>query len=392
MLGYFGSLDSNSKNPVVLRQRESRLAFWRELILSAFRSHTALLNTDPIISAPILKILLRRKNLSPMGIQQIIDDMVERKILVPVDQFLRPQASSWWSTLVGLVSSPAKQTNVQYVLLPILEERVQKLASTFPSGEAILPLDRFLAMTQGVHLDLLSTLLPNTTQFEVKDQKAVKIATKPENAKVSDSDRALFHISTSIQKLEQREAKYARDIQSLRQEVISLLKSGNRPHASMLLRRSKLYEKQLDKAMASRDQLLRIAASIEEAQTSAEVFEAMKLGAAALKTENDRVGGIDKVDSLMDTVAELVEEQDSISEAIGSSTITTAVDEALLEAELAELVKEEDKSPSPSPAISPFDKTLDSLVTELQQVHVPAAPVLTSSSAPMEPAKRAYAS
>lgn len=72
MLGYFSSLDPNSKNSMVLKLRESRLAFWREFLVSAFRTHPTLANVDPIISIQILKTLLRRNNLIPLGIPHII--------------------------------------------------------------------------------------------------------------------------------------------------------------------------------------------------------------------------------------------------------------------------------------------------------------------------------
>lgn len=246
--------------------------------------------------------------------------------------------------------------------------------SQIPNEEAILPLSEFITLSNGISLSLLEPMIPTLTAFEVKDQKGIKISKKQE--KLTDSDRSLFHITTSVKKLEERETRYAEDIKSLRQEVVALLKSGNRPHAALLLRRAKLYEIQLDKAMKSRDQLLRIAASIEEAQTSAEVFEAMKLGAAALKTENARVGGIDKVDTLMDTVTELMEEQESISETIGSSNSLQTYDEAVLEAELAELAQEDIKTPIIANSNKPTnDAKLDQLVKDLQTISVPVTPV-----------------
>lgn len=254
-----------------------------------------------------------------------------------------------------------------------------------PDGEAVMALSEFTELSNGLSLKLLGPMIPTLTTFEVKDQKGIKISKKQEE--LSDSDRALFHITTSVKKLEDRETRYAADIKSLRQEVITLLKSGNRPHAALLLRRAKLYEIQLDKAMKSRDQLLRIAASIEEAQTSAEVFEAMKLGAAALKTENARVGSIDKVDSLMDTVAELMEEQETISEAIGSNSLQ-GYDESVLEAELAELTREDAKAETVDAS---KDTKMDELIAELQTINVPVTPIQATSSGFSQEKKQAAA-
>lgn len=272
---------------------------------------------------------------------------------------------------------------------------------SIPHSVHLMSYNEFLSLSHGLSLDLLAQWMANITVFEVKGVKGVKFAQSMEQAKITDSDRALFHIGHSVHVLEGREKKYAYESASLRREVVVMLKSGNRSTAAMLLRRAKLYESQLEKSMKSRDQLLRIAASIEEAQTNAQVFEAMKLGAAALKSENEKVGGVDKVDELMDNVSELIEEQEMIATTIGGNAaqLTMDLDESILEKELAELIQEDRQfivaTQSKSPH-QPQQQDQDALVKELQELSVPVkSPIpsssqflleeeATSSSAPME--------
>jgi len=243
----------------------------------------------------------------------------------------------------------------------------------------------YLSISKGLSTELLSKWMSNVTVFEVKGVKGVKFAQTLEQATITDSDRALFHIGHSVATLEEREKKYASEAHSLRTEVVAMLKSGNRPMAALLLRRAKMYENQLEKSMKSRDQLLRIAASIEEAHTNAQVFEAMKLGAAALKSENDKIGSVEQVDELMDNVSDLMEEQETLATAIGGAQLSTGdIDESALEKELASLLQEGDTvtkqqhvSSVPISSTSPQHQLTeqDRLVKELEALSVPLKPI-----------------
>lgn len=70
--GLFGPLDANSKNAIVLKHRVARLDFWREFLVSQFKTNPKLANVDPLISVPILSKLLRRRNIIPLGLPDII--------------------------------------------------------------------------------------------------------------------------------------------------------------------------------------------------------------------------------------------------------------------------------------------------------------------------------
>lgn len=254
-----------------------------------------------------------------------------------------------------------------------------------------MPFAEFERLTNGLSIDLLIPEMNNIVVFEVHGERGVKIsANKSSTAQVTDSDRALFHISRSIVKLEAQESHYYTSITTLKKDTVSALKSGNRPHATTLLRRAKMFEVQLEKSSKARDQLLRISASIEEAQTNAEVFEAMKLGAAALKSENSKIGSPDKVDELMDTVSELIEDQEEISQAIGSDRTLTSIDEASLESELAQLMAEDDglKPKITTTATIPEKADTDKLLDELAQLSVPVAKPSTTSPSPSNTEKK----
>lgn len=270
----------------------------------------------------------------------------------------------------------------------MVQDRAEAIAEQVSSKPGVLSLEEFLAQNNGPSLELLLPLMPNIAVFEVKGVKGVKISTLKEP--VSESDRALFHIGQSVLKLEEREARYAADIANTRKEVVGLLKIGNRAHATTLLRRTKMLEIYLEKASKSRDQLLRISASIEEAQTNAQVFEAMKLGAEALRAENSRIGGPEKVDSLMDTVSELIDDQEEISKAIGSTQSLTSADDASLEAELAELLSEDlnKKIAVPTQDIKPTDPRTDEMLEDLAKISIPTTTPSSSVATPSKEEKR----
>lgn len=254
-----------------------------------------------------------------------------------------------------------------------------------------MPYAEFVELTKGVSIDLLLPTMKSIAVFEVHGERGVKISPyKSARIEVTDSDRALFHISRSIIKLEAQESRYYESVSTLKKDTVAALKGGNRSHAATLLRRAKLYEQQLEKSSKARDQLLRISASIEEAQTNTEVLAAMKLGAEALKSENSKIGSLDKVDELMDTVTELIEDQEEISQAIGSDRSLTPIDEASLESELAALLAEDSgtkvKSEVKPSKVSKEES--DKLLEELAQINVSTTKPNAATASSSKPEKK----
>lgn len=265
------------------------------------------------------------------------------------------------------------------------------MMQSIPSHLSLLPLTEFTRLTISTNLALLMPYMPGVVMFDVRDVQAVKIVRNSSaSLVVTDSDRALFHLAHSIKKLEEKEVKYTEQAKTLRQDVIKALKvENNRPKATLLLMRTKLYESYLDKAMRSKDSLLRIQASIEEAQTSAELFEAMKLGRAALKAENERVGDIDQVEALMDSVSELIQDTAEVSEAIAGQDLHS-FSEKDFETELAELIAEAPLPASTTPTTATNPKLpetsphMDALVEELEKLSVMLHSPETSSAPPQQ--------
>lgn len=265
------------------------------------------------------------------------------------------------------------------------------LESALKVHPSIMPFSEFEQLANGLSMDLLLPEMQFIAVFDAHGERGVKISNnKSEKVEVTDSDRALFHISRSIVKLEAQESRYVSSISSLKKDTVVALKSGNRPHATTLLRRAKLFENQLEKSSKARDQLLRISASIEEAQTNVEVFEAMKLGAVALKRENSRIGSPDKVDELMDTVSDLIEDQEEIAQAIGSDRNLSSVDEAALESELALLLAENVGVTAKEPIVEvvPQKDDSDRLLEELAGLKVSTAKPNVATPSASTPQKK----
>ncbi|EPQ27625.1 uncharacterized protein PFL1_04763 [Pseudozyma flocculosa PF-1] len=136
--------------------------------------------------------------------------------------------------------------------------------------------------------------------------------------------------------------------------------STNKRAAQAALRQKKVYENELDKIAGTRMTLETQVNAIESANMNFETMQAMRQGAAALKSIHGSMD-IDKVDATMDSIREQMDITNEISEAISNPVnMGHDLDEDELQNELEELEQDElnsrlvgaDSVPLHSPAIT----------------------------------------
>ncbi|KAM3921814.1 charged multivesicular body protein 4b [Leptodactylus fuscus] len=182
----------------------------------------------------------------------------------------------------------------------------------------------------------------------------------------------------AIQKLRDTEEMLAKKQEFLEkkieQELTTARKHGtkNKRAALQALKRKKRYEKQLAQIDGTLSTIEFQREALENANTNTEVLKNMGFAAKAMKAAHDNMD-IDKVDELMQDIAEQQELADEISQAISKPVgIGEDFDEDELMAELEELEQEE------------LDKNL-------LEVHGPEnvpLPNVPASCLPAKPAKK----
>lgn len=157
-----------------------------------------------------------------------------------------------------------------------------------------------------------------------------------------DANRIIIQLGETLTQLNKREEFLSSQLEKIRHEAVKSAKEKKRQKAFSLLRRCKLYQKQLDSLWKYQDNLSTQILSLESSITGKNVFNALKTGNEALK--NNEINA-DKVSEIMDEVGELVGNLDEVSEILGTPLVQ--VDEDELSKELDELELEIDAMAEP---------------------------------------------
>lgn len=175
----------------------------------------------------------------------------------------------------------------------------------------------------------------------------------------------------SLAILEKREEHITKKIEASLSEARMKSQKKDKNGALFALKRKKMYEAEVTKLQGARITMENQILSLETASVNLETIRAMKAGATAMKTMRGDLDA-DKVDEIIDDLAEEKDIQDAISDAISRPGQEMFNDEELLD-ELAELDSLEME---------------ESLAAKVEQAPAAAAPetVFNFPSVPTRPA------
>jgi len=157
--------------------------------------------------------------------------------------------------------------------------------------------------------------------------------------KISSQDRAILGLKTQRDSLRQ----YQRRIRPLlAQETLiarTCLANGNKSGALLALRKKKYQESLLSKTDAQLAQLEKLVMDVEFALVQKDVLFGLEQGTKVLEQINKEMGGVEKVDMLMERSSEAREYQREIGELL--SGVMSRNEEEEVEEELDRLEREE---------------------------------------------------
>lgn len=143
-----------------------------------------------------------------------------------------------------------------------------------------------------------------------------------------------------IQMLEKKEKHTEARINKCLADVKELIRTKNKKRALMILKKKSLLEKELSTYSGAMLTLEQQIMTLEASKVNQEVFSTMKTGATELKTIQARVP-IEKIDDLMDDIADSMQTQNEVSEALAAGIMGGSLDDdADLLAELEGLEEE----------------------------------------------------
>lgn len=195
--------------------------------------------------------------------------------------------------------------------------------------------------------EYLLRYLSRDKQLLTYDSSTVKFKApstdKPEP--ISSEDATIASLKGLIAVLESRVSSLSLRVTTLQKTAQSAVQSKNKNAALAALRSKKLAERNLQQSTDMLNQLEEVYAKIEQAVDQVQVLQVMQSSAQTLKSLNQRVGDVEKVDAIMDDLREQMDQTNEVGQILQEPlSATAALDETEIDDEFEALEKEEQAS------------------------------------------------
>jgi len=150
---------------------------------------------------------------------------------------------------------------------------------------------------------------------------------------------SIAKLRETLDMLEKREQFLQKKGDQQTAEAKKFMQAKNKRAALMCLKRRKTYEAQMEKIAGARMTIEQQVMTLEGANVSLEAMNAMKMGAASMKSIHQNIN-IDKVDDTMDEIREQMDIANEIETAISTPLGGEMMDDDELLGELEELEQE----------------------------------------------------
>ncbi|OCT45392.1 hypothetical protein CLCR_05776 [Cladophialophora carrionii] len=271
----------------------------------------------------------------------------------------------------GSSSSSGKLRPGTLVVVPALEEvsnRLQPLITGMGSAltDRVMSPEAFaqevgvlLAKSRGqgedegtsisdTDLQVLLRYLSRDKQLLSYDAEVVKFkapassSTGPEP--ITQEDRSIASLKSLMESLRRQTTTLSARVVGLQTQAAQAVKMGNKASALSALRSKKLADRALQSRLDNLAQLEEIYTKVESAVSQVEILAVMESSATALKTLSAKVGGVERVEDVLDSLRDEVSKVDEVSNVLsepGAVDQKALLDEADVDDELEQMEREE---------------------------------------------------
>lgn len=186
---------------------------------------------------------------------------------------------------------------------------------------------------------------------------------------ITEEDAAIASLKSLIKDLEAQIGTLTKRVDALGVEAKAAVARKNRTAAMAVLRSKKLAETTLEKRSATLGQLEEVYTKIEQAADQVELVRVMDASANALKSLNKEVGGVERVEQVIDNLHDQMQQTDEVGNVIAEPgrDAAAAVDEAELDDELEKMELEEKRKEEEKAKVLEAEETRRKL-QELEEV------------------------
>ena len=138
---------------------------------------------------------------------------------------------------------------------------------------------------------------------------------------------AIDKLRDAAETLEKRENHLQHKIDNEITQARAYSKQGKKREALTCIKRKKMYEKQMEQLMGTKNTLETQRLALEAININKEALEASRAAAGALSSATAQMGGVDAVEDTMDQVEEGLQDAEEIGEAMSRQVATPGVDQ-----------------------------------------------------------------
>jgi len=160
---------------------------------------------------------------------------------------------------------------------------------------------------------------------------------------ITSSDTSIAHLKTVRLSLTEQISLLTTQSQSLNLKAREALSDKSRILALAALKSRKLTESALQKRSDALSKIEEVLSSVEQSISDAQVLKSLESGASALERLNRDIGGIEKVERIMERVRQGVEQSEDIGRIIAEMGTGARIDDEDVQDEYDEMVKAEEK-------------------------------------------------
>ena len=309
----------------------------------------------------------------PTGLGVVLDNAVQNGRLMDLKDFRAAEHSiyqkSWIPSPWAIVRWSLRQAGLmsrgsydqdgglkqgQLVVLEGLERLTTQLQSKIGQAvtDRVMSREAFTRLVADTHIGALSPteaeillrFLSRDKQVLTYDAHTVKFkAPSSETPEpITQEDSAIASIKSLIASLNSQILSLGSRVTGLQETAQAAVQSKNKHAALSALRSKKLAEQTLKQRADTLNQLEEVYARMEQAADQVQIMQVMQSSAETLRSLNKRVGGVDRVDEIMDDLREQMGQVDEVGQVIAEPLDgKTGLDEAELDDEFEALEKEE---------------------------------------------------
>lgn len=307
----------------------------------------------------------------PLALGTVVREAAAEKEFIPLNDFTKSQQSIYQKTWSGVpwsimswtlrqlgVIDPSKGDDKlpkgQYVVVKNVEGAAKEFGDL--TAEKSSRFDRIFTKVQfqkafstvliknqrlsDADLEVLLKFLSRDKEAIEYDGITIRVKGEGEQGGITEEDASIASLKELIESLQHQTTLLNTRIEELARTAKEAVAKKNRLAALSALKSKKIAETSLSTRYATLNQLEEVAAKIEQAADNVQLIKVMESSTGVLENLNAQVGGVDKVDTIMDRLREQMSATDEVGAILSEST-GAVVDEGEIDDELEAMENQE---------------------------------------------------